>query len=105
LSYFHEAMHQWDDQMDARLRRAAARAGAGAIVPDGLSHAMIFHTAGHITRAVVGDTHTPYADANGIWQRSLGRFRAALDLHWKPYLDGAGTMDVALVNLLRASGR
>jgi hypothetical protein len=100
---FHEAMHQWDDQMDVRLRRAATRAGGK--VPDGLSHAMIFYTAGHVTRGVVGGTHTPYADANGIWQRSFGRFRAALDAHWKPYLDGAGTMEDALANLLRALGK
>lgn len=97
---FHEAMHQWDDQMEARLRKAAARAGAS--VPGDLSHAMIFYTAGYVTRAVVGDSHTPYAEANGIWQRSLGRYRAALDAHWKPYLEGTTTMDEALVNLVRA---
>ena len=116
---FHEAMHQWDDQMDARLRRAALRAGtvagsgsaagtrtdAALAVPDDLSHAMIFYTAGHATRAVAGDSHTPYAETSGIWQRSLGRFRAALDTHWKPYLDGAVKMDDALINLLRELGR
>ena len=114
---FHEAMHQWDDQMEARLRRAAIRAGTGSSsaagtrtgtalsVPDDLSHAMIFYTAGHVTRAVVGDAHTPYAETSGIWQRGLGRFHAALDAHWKPYLDGAVRMDDALVNLLRELGK
>lgn len=96
---FHEAMHQWDDQMDARLRKAAAAAGTRA--PDDLSHAMIFYTAGHVTRGVVGDTHTPYAEANGIWQRSLGRYRAALDAHWRPYLEGNATLDDALSAIAR----
>lgn len=95
---FHEAMHQWDDQMDARLRRIAS--ATGRAVPPDLTHAMIFYTAGHVTRAVVGETHTTYAEANGIWQRGLGRFRTALDAHWKPYLDGATTIDEALTRLL-----
>lgn len=97
---FHEAMHQWDDQMMARLDGAAAAAGIRA--PNELSHAMIFYTAGHVTRAVVGDAHVPYADANGIWQRGLGRYRAALDAHWRPYLDGAGSLDDALRKLIAA---
>jgi len=66
---------------------------------------MIFYTAGHVTRAVVGAAHTPYAAANGIWERSLGRYRSALDAHWKPYLEGAATMDDALVSLVRAATR
>ena len=97
---FHEAMHQWDDQMEARLRRASAAAGAPA--PGDLSHALIFYTAGHVTRGVAGDSHVPYAEASGIWQRSLGRFKPILDAHWKPYLDGAGSIDDALIRVLRA---
>ena len=97
---FHEAMHQWDDQMEARLRRASAIAGTAP--PGDLSHALIFYTAGHVTRVVAGDAHVPYAEANGIWQRSLGRFKPVLDAHWKPYLDGTGSIDDALIKILRA---
>ena len=40
----HEAMHQWDDAMYTALSREAQR--VGTTVPDALSHAIIFFTAG-----------------------------------------------------------
>ncbi|HZQ91280.1 MAG TPA: hypothetical protein VFA60_05765 [Terriglobales bacterium] len=98
---FHEAMHQWDGPLLDRFRK-----GAGAIgkIPNGLTHALIFYTAGYVTREIVGSSHAPYADANGIWQGGMGQFRAALDTHWKPYLEGKTTLDEAVIAVLRASG-
>jgi len=51
----------------------------------------------------VSPTHVPYAELNGLWrQKGLGSFKAALDAAWKPYLDGKGTLDNALIALLKA---
>jgi hypothetical protein len=97
---FHEAMHQWDDAMSARLRKVAD-ANQIAKVNDLISHAIIFYTTGAALRSVV-PTHTPYAELAGIWQRSLGSFKPALDSHWQAYLDGKTTMDEALLGLLKA---
>jgi hypothetical protein len=97
---FHESMHQWDDAMQARLLRLAK--ANNLRLKNDLSHAMIFYTAGEAVRSIVPG-HTPYAETAGIWQRSLGAFKPALDAHWKPYLEGKTTLDEALVALLKAT--
>jgi hypothetical protein len=99
---FHEAMHQWDDAMFEKLG-AAARRQSVARVPDNLSHAMIFYTAGEAVRRVVPD-HVPYAEANGLWRSgNIAPFKAALDTGWRPYLGGRGTLESALDALLAAT--
>lgn len=90
---FHEAMHQWDDTVIAKLDAAAKAAGTQMDGP--LSHAMIFYTAGEAVRAAVPG-HQPYATVNGIWKGPMGRYQPALDDVWKPYLDGKGTLDEAI---------
>jgi hypothetical protein len=90
---FHEAMHQWDEAVQARLDAAASAAGTRINGP--LSHAMIFYTAGEAVRAVISD-HATYADVNGIWARGMGAYKSILDEAWKPYLDGAGSLDDAV---------
>jgi hypothetical protein len=100
---FHEAMHQWDDAIEARLRASAARQRI-ARVPDLLSHAMIFFTAGEAVRSAVPN-HRPYADANGMWRAGrMSAFKPALDEVWKPYLDGRGSLDDALDALVKRVG-
>lgn len=99
---FHEAMHQWDDPMQARLTAAAARQRV-ARVPDGLSHALVFYTAGEAVRRVVAP-HVPYAEANGLWTRGpLAPFKPALDTAWLPYLRTGANLDAALDALLTAA--
>jgi hypothetical protein len=95
---FHEAMHQWDEEIDARLLKIA-RANKLKF-NDLLSHAMIFYTTGEAMKAVV-PTHVPYAETAGIWKGRMGFFKPALDAHWKPYLEGKLTLDEALLALQR----
>jgi hypothetical protein len=95
---FHEAMHQWDEEIDARLMRLAK--ANDLKFDDLLSHAMIFYTTGEAVRSVVPG-HTPYAELAGIWKGPMGVFKPALDAHWKPYLDGKSTLDAALIGLLK----
>jgi hypothetical protein len=94
---FHEAMHQWDDTV-FKLLRVHTRA-LGALVPNNLTHAMIFLTAGEAVRSVVPD-HVPYAEIAGIWNRGMQPFRAPLIETWKPWLDGAGSRDDAMAALM-----
>ena len=95
---FHEAMHQWDEEIDARLMKIA-RANKLKF-HDLLSHAMIFYTTGDAMKSVV-PSHVPYAELAGIWKGRMGAFKPALDAHWKPYLDGKTSLDEALLGLLR----
>jgi hypothetical protein len=92
---FHEGMHQWDDPIMLALRQHAQ--AIGKTVPDGLSHAMIFFTAGEAVRRLVPE-YVPVGEAMGLWRTSP--FRAALQEAWKPYLDGRGTRDEALAALV-----
>jgi hypothetical protein len=94
---FHEGMHQWDEQLQEALRQQAIK--LNKFFPRGLSHSLIFFTAGEAVRRVKPE-HVPYAEKFGIWQRGMGPFKAALEETWKPYLDGRGTRDEALAALV-----
>ena len=83
---FHEGMHQWDQAVDLVLRRSAESVGKD--VPAGLTHAIIFFTAGEAVRRAAPE-HVPVAEALGLWRGSA--FLAAIKEIWKPYLDGQGT--------------
>jgi hypothetical protein len=98
-SVFHEAMHQWDDSVQAALIAEARRQGTR--VPPNLSHAMIFFTAGEAVRSL-SPTYVPLAESEGVWGRGMGVFKPALEAVWKPYLAGAGTRDEALAALIKA---
>jgi hypothetical protein len=101
---FHEAMHQWDNQMATILRTHAIAANTSA--PGDLSHALIFFTPGEAVRRVE-PRHVPSTEVFGIWKQRLSgspvpaeRLRPLLMETWKPYLDGDGTRDTALGALL-----
>jgi hypothetical protein len=94
---FHEGMHQWDEQAFDALRGQAIK--VNKFFPRGLSHSMIFFTAGEAVRRVVPD-HVPFAEKFGVWQRGMAHFKRPLEEIWKPYLDGRGTLDEALAALI-----
>jgi len=96
---FHEAMHQWDEEIYARLQKVAATNNIQKF-DRLLTHAMIFYATGEAMRSVV-PAHVPYAEVAGIWKGRMGTFKPALDAYWKPYLDGKLPLDEALAGLLR----
>jgi len=94
---FHEAMHQWDRAMAARIGKAARRLRQP--VPSQLLHSLIFYTAGFAVSRTVPD-HQPYAQVNGLWTRGSLHPLNDLDAYWRPYLEGKVELDEALRNLL-----
>jgi len=98
---FHEGMHQWDSQMFDAIRTQARLHNKFA--PRGLSHALIFFTAGEAIRHVAPE-HVPYAEKFGVWERGLTQFKQPLEQTWKPYLNGKGTRDEALAELINLIG-
>jgi hypothetical protein len=96
---FHEAMHQWDDAIFAALSAEARR--QRLTLPDSLSHAMIFFTAGEAVRSVE-PSHVPYAESEGVWSRGMGSLKPAMEATWKPYLAGQGTREEAIAALVKA---
>lgn len=95
---FHEGMHQWDDQVFDLLIAQAKR--VKKVFPRGLDHALVFFTAGEAVRQAI-PAHIPYAIKFGIWDRGLSSFKAPLEEIWKPYLEGHGTRDDALAELIK----
>jgi len=98
---FHEGMHQWDSQMFDVIR-AQARLN-NKVVPRGFSHALIFFTAGEAIRRVAPE-HVPYAEKFGVWERGLMQFKHPLEQAWKPFLEGKGTRDEALADVIKLVG-
>ena len=98
---FHEGMHQWDSLIFQALRKQARL--NNKLVPKGLSHALVFFTAGEAIRRVIAG-HVPAAEKFGVWQRGLMQFKGPLEQTWKPYLDGHGTRDEALAELIKRTG-
>jgi hypothetical protein len=114
---FHEGMHQWDNQLVADLREQAIK--LNKVFPRGLTHSLIFFTAGEAVRRAVGSdrradsrvrsgkgepVYIPYAEKFGVWQRGMGPFKVPLEEIWKPYLDGQGTRDEAFAALIKRTG-
>ncbi len=95
---FHEGMHQWDVQVFEALRQEAIK--VDKFFPRGLSHSLIFFTAGEAVRRVIPG-HVPYAEKFGVWQRGMSQFRVPLEEIWKPYLDGRGTREEAFAELIK----
>jgi hypothetical protein len=100
-SIFHEAMHQWDNPVLARLERLAKEHQTPP-PREGITHALIWYTAAEAVKSQIPG-HVGYAESGGMWkQKGLGSFKAGLDAHWKPYLEGQGSLDAALVALLKS---
>lgn len=100
---FHESMHQWDQPIGAKLEELAR--ATGKKVPDGLTHAMIWFTAGEAVRQVI-PSHVPIAEAGGIWKRQPNAtLRPAIEAAWAPFVKGKGTRDEALAELVKLAGR
>ncbi|NOT09404.1 MAG: hypothetical protein HOP28_14505 [Gemmatimonadales bacterium] len=93
---FHEASHTFEDSLGNTLDAAAGTRR----VPYDRTHALIFHTAGQLTRSRI-PAHIPYAEATGLRTRSRGmsqQFEAA-ETAWRPYLEGRLTWDQAIRSL------
>jgi len=100
---FHEASHQWDASVLAKLQEIGR--ALGKKVPDGLTHAMIWMTAGEAVRQSVPG-YVPIAEAGGLWLRGANpSLRPSLESAWLPFLKGAGDRDSALMALMRLAGK
>jgi hypothetical protein len=99
---FHEAAHQWDEDVIALLNAEAKRQDTR--VPNALWHAMIFYTAGDAVRREIPG-HKTQAEDNDMWSRGpFAPFKDELDRAWLPWLDGKGTRDEAIAALIKLTG-
>lgn len=102
---FHEASHTVVTPGYATVGTAIENAAAalGKREPDGLWHAVIFYTAGRaVVDAFAGEPYEMFADAVDVYRHAWKPYREALVDHWQPYLDGRGTLSVALHDVVAA---
>lgn len=106
---FHEAGHQlalFEPNREG-IRRAFEAAGGAA--PANLWHAVIFETVGWAVQRVAQEEgvgpYLPYAESGTLRTlRGWSELWPALDAHWVPFLEGAGTREEALEGLARWFG-
>ena len=83
---FHEASHTLDEKLDAALAQELGARGK-LFRRRGFEHAIIFYTAGEITRRSVAG-YEPCGIKNGVMERGWPGGLAVLEKDWKPYLEG-----------------
>ena len=85
-------------------------------IPRDLWHALLFYTTGELVRRDLAygtmtlaslqgtdpGAYQPYAARFGLYSGGWGRFRAMLDLYWRPYLEGKVSFDTAVARLASA---
>jgi hypothetical protein len=104
---FHESSHWMVGPRNGAVARAIARESQAQNkpVPDGLWHAIIFYTAGELTRRDLSEygvpDYTPYA-YRGLWARAWPKLQRPLELYWQPYLEGKVDFDKAIANIINA---
>ncbi|MDP9099274.1 MAG: hypothetical protein M3N48_09830 [Verrucomicrobiota bacterium] len=95
---FHESLHVLEGPVVAELLRQAKAQGKEA--PRFLSHALIFYTAGEITRRTVSG-HKPYAVGHHLWNGDpWSKYWNLLRTYWQPYLDGRTSLVDAMRDIV-----
>jgi hypothetical protein len=111
---FHESSHALASAVNEAI--AAEFRNRDKPIPRDLWHALLFYTTGELVRrdlaygtmtlsALQGtdpSSYQPYAARFGLYTGGWDRFRAMLDLYWRPYLDGKVTFDTAVARLAAA---
>ena len=96
---FHEASHALDTKLFDEFAAAFKRRGSD--LPRQFDHALIFYTAGAITKQELARTnpsYVPYGERLGIFNRVAGwsADEAVFETDWKPYLQGNKTRSQAI---------
>lgn len=96
---FHEASHVFGGKLQSAID--AECKAQNVKPPRDLWHALLFYTAGEVTReelAKKGIPYVPYADQFRLYEKvpHWSEYRAAFEKSWKPYLDGGGNFADAI---------
>jgi len=103
---FHEASHILMGR-NAAVRQALEKAAAASNfkLPGELWHVVLFYTTGEAVRQLLEEEGKPGYKPMlyGIFDRGVwGEYRNALESTWKPYVDGAKSLDEASAALIAA---
>jgi hypothetical protein len=105
---FHEASHELVGPRSGPIAETLAEASrtTGVAVPRDLWHALLFVTVGEVARRTLAGAgeagYVPYAEANGVFDRSWRPLLAPLRSAWLPYVGGARDRSAAARALLES---
>jgi len=111
---FHESSHALAGAVNEAIAREFRKRDKP--IPRDFWHVLVFYTTGEMVRRDVeygsmtlpvektgnAASYLPYAARFGLYSGSWERFRALLDLYWRPYLDGRVSFDTAIARLAEA---
>ena len=99
---FHESSHALIQKVEAAVNAALAASNKRA---GDLWHVVLFYTAGEVTRqqlAASGIEYGQYLYSTGLFNRAWPRYRAPIETHVQPYIDGKITLEQMAANLAAA---
>ena len=111
---FHESSHALASAVNEAI--AAEFRNRDKPIPRDLWHALLFYTTGELVRRDLAygtmtlsslqgtnpSNYQPYAARFGLYTGGWDRFRAMLDLYWRPYLEGRVSFDTAIARMAAA---
>ena len=106
---FHEASHTLVHPRFGAVGEALAEASGDLGLdrpPPELWHVVLFYTTGRVVESSLEeagvDGYEPYLYAEGLFERAWPEYRAPVETHWQPYIDGETNMREAMAHLVRA---
>jgi hypothetical protein len=100
---FHEASHALVRPIQDAYDRETTAANKTLPV---LWHVALFYLTGEVVRQALAARsidYTPYLYATGLMERAWPQFKAPLDIHWRPYIDGKVDLNDAVKQVVTAS--
>jgi hypothetical protein len=70
-----------------------------------LWHVALFYLTGEVVREALETRnikYEPYLYKTGLFDRAWPQYKAAIETHWKPYVDGKVPRDAAIRNVVAA---
>jgi hypothetical protein len=99
---FHEASHALAMPL---LQAFGAQLQAQGKTSRDLWHVALFYLTGEVVRQTLESRnikYEPYLYKTGLFDRAWPQYKAAIETHWKPYVDGKMSRDDAIKNVVAA---
>jgi hypothetical protein len=100
---FHEASHAL--AMPLMQAFAAEQKTQAKLTARDLWHVALFYLTGEVVREALETRnikYEPYLYKTGLFDRAWPQYKAAIETHWKPYVDGKIPRDAAIRNVVAA---
>jgi hypothetical protein len=107
---FHETSHDLVGPRSGRVAEVINREARkrGIEPPRELWHALLFATSSELTRQALRERgvaeYQPFVYKQGLYD-DWPRYRAPIEAHWLPYLNGKGTFEEAIAKIVEAAPR